>query len=114
MLSAKFCRKKTTERDEEKLINSLTFNIVLVENRHISNGIGFWLLERISFVVTLQGIDKSKNHSKKCHKTTLLALGADLSPYCSFVLFLPIPRLYFLWPWTMRGDINNFKLTMDV
>ena len=34
---------------------------------------------------------------KKCHKTTLLAFGADLSPYCSFVLFLPLPRLYFLW-----------------
>ena len=33
----------------------------------------------------------------KCHKTTLLALGADLSQYCSFVLFLPLPRWYFLW-----------------
>ena len=28
---------------------------------------------------------------KKCHRTTLLALGANLSPYCSFVLFLPFP-----------------------
>ncbi len=50
------------ECDEEKLINSLTFNIGLAENRHILNGIGFRLLEQISFVATLQGIDKSKNH----------------------------------------------------
>ena len=35
---------------------------------------------------------------KKCHRTTLFALGAHLSTYCSFVLFLPLPRLYFLWP----------------
>ena len=31
----------------------------------------------------------------QCHKTTFLALGADINPYCSFVLFSPTLSVVF-------------------
>ena len=63
--------------------------------------------DELAFLVAFVGVswkiyahDSLQNARKaiqKCHKTTLLALGADISPHCSFVLFLTLPRLYFLW-----------------
>ena len=58
-----------------------------------------WLLSKFREKYTPTIIYKcTKSCTKSSHKTPFLALAADLSPHCSFVLFLPVSRFYFMWP----------------
>ena len=81
-------RHRTAEETSRHEIGSSSSEGSPVKMSQHSSGFVEFSLE-IHASVSLQGM--------QCHNLTFLHLSWP-KPYCSFVLFLPLPWLYFLWP----------------